>query len=94
MPSERMGLGQTKGGSMVDGDLDDPWDRVMDDLQGVSWRDLETLGAVRQQPPSALTHQKGPRSSVRRLHPCVGGSVGRTGYGSSETSMTDREVAI
>jgi hypothetical protein len=31
--------------------LEDLAARVMDDLQGVSWRDLETLGAVRQQPP-------------------------------------------
>lgn len=31
--------------------LEDLAARVMDDLQGVSWRDLETLGAVHQQPP-------------------------------------------
>jgi hypothetical protein len=31
--------------------LEDLAARVMDDLQSVSWRDLETLGAVHQQPP-------------------------------------------
>jgi len=31
--------------------LEDLAARVMDHLQGVSWRDLETLGAVHQQPP-------------------------------------------
>ena len=31
--------------------LEDLAVRVMDHLQGASWRDLETLGAARQQPP-------------------------------------------